>query len=309
MRKKDKTLYWVWKKYRTDRWGEKLKDVGVVSEEDVNGFLRLVKERDKYWFSGQLGYFVSLVLKYCYSGKEIHLDVDAVNGDISVGEGLDWEGDIYVDGTVDGEIGYGMERGTVVVKGDVKGGVGWSMKNGVIIVYGDVVGCAGYGMEDGLVVVNGCVANGAGNSASGGRIIINGDVKGYVGELLDGGEVVINGDVEGDIGISMRKGTIVIRGTVAKGNQDVGYDMQGGIIYIGGDVEKDVGGDMDEGVIIIKGDVKGEINELESKLPLIVVDGKIYGKKWMESFGQGNIVCNGFVYFGDIPEELMYEEY
>jgi len=137
------------------RWNEQLEKVSTVTQEDVNGFLRLVGERDNAWENWELGLFVSLVLEECYKGRVIELDVGAVEGKIDVGRELNWDGVVYVNGDVDGDIGYEMEKGTIVVEGDVDGGVGSHMKKGVIVVERNAYWSVGFGMKEGIIIVNG----------------------------------------------------------------------------------------------------------------------------------------------------------
>jgi len=196
-RSKAKTLYWIWKKYRDLRWGEKLKEVGVVTQEDVNGFLKLVKEREIQWVPWKLGYFVSLVLGCCYGGWFIELDVGAVDGRICVGEGLDWDGVVYARGDVKGSVGSFMSGGFVYVNGDVDGDVGMWMEGGVIV--GDVGGDVGYGM-------------------SGGLIIIKGDVRRYMGYGMIGGMIVVDRHIKHNEWLEeLGKGFVVYKGFVYTG--------------------------------------------------------------------------------------------
>ena len=197
MRKKDKTLYWIWKKCRGNKWEEKLKEVGVVSEEDVNGFLRLVGERDNAWENWELGDFVSKVLEICYKRQYIELDVGAVDGRICVGDYLDWDGVIYVKGDVDGTVGWYMEGGVIVIDGDVKGFVGWRMKGGLVVVDGNVEGGVGVWMEGGEIYVEGDVYGSVGHNMKGGVIVVEGNIKDkkWLLGLGKGGFVVNNGFV------------------------------------------------------------------------------------------------------------------
>ena len=195
-RSKAKTLYWVWKKYNVGGWEEKLREVGVVTQEDVNGFLRLVGERDKLWRSWKLGWFVSLVLEYCYNGRFIELDVETVGGKINVGHRLDWDGVVYVNGDLSGIIGHHMNNGCIFVDGCVDGLVGSAMSGGEIYVNGNVSKCIGFCMEGGMVIVAGCVSGYVGYRIREGVIVVMGTVD-RADRLKDLGDglVVVNGFV------------------------------------------------------------------------------------------------------------------
>jgi len=197
MGNKAEELFEVWKKYSKYRWKEKLKEVGVVSEEDVNGFLMLVGEKEEWWYANPLGWFVSLVLEECYTGRFIELDVGLVNGWIDVGHELDWDGVVYVKESVDGDVGWYMERGYIIVNGDVKGFVGYGMKGGMVVVEGEVTGSVGRYMEGGVIVVKGSVRKAVGWGMEGGEIVVDGAVRkrGWLEELGSGGLVVNNGFV------------------------------------------------------------------------------------------------------------------
>jgi len=198
-RSKEKTLYWIWKKYSESRWKEKLKEVGVVSEEDVNGFLKLVGEREIQWVPWKLGYFVSLVLRCCYGGWIIELDIKAIDGKIDVGYKLNWGGILYVKGDVKGSVGSWMKGGIIVVNGDVGREVGICMEGGVIVVNGDVGGDVGYGM-------------------SGGLIIIKGDVRRYMGYGMIGGMIVVDRHIKHNEWLEeLGKGFVVYKGFVYTG--------------------------------------------------------------------------------------------
>jgi len=180
-RSKAKTLYWVWKKYGESRWKRELKKIGEVTQDDINGFLRLVKERkEDYYFKG-VGKFISLVLECCYPGRFIELDVKAVNGIIAIGMDLDWDGVIYVNGDVNRDVGYGMKKGTIVVDGNVRKSVGFWMDGGLIIVKGDVDGDVGEFMTGGEIVVDGTILDSdwLEKLGSGGFVVNNGFV--YLG--------------------------------------------------------------------------------------------------------------------------------
>jgi len=157
MGNKAEELYGVWETYGEGRGKEKLRKVGAVTQEDINGFLRLVKEREIQWVKWKLGYFVSLMLEECYPGRFIELDVKAVGGKIDVGYQLNWGGVLYVKGDVDGDVGWCMERGVIVVEGDVEEDVGCAMERGVVIVNGNVKGRVGRLSKEGIVVVNGVI--------------------------------------------------------------------------------------------------------------------------------------------------------
>ena len=195
---KAEELYKIWKNYKSNEWKKRLRKVGCVSEEDVNGFLKLVGEREEWWYSWILGYFVSFVLNKCYQDRFIELDVDAVEGKINVGRHLDWDGVIYVRGDVRTNVGYGMKRGKIVVEGDVGGYVGESMEGGVIIVDGNVDGNVGWGMKDGVVVVKGNIRTEVGLAMKGGYILVSGNVGDYVGRSMKGGFIYIGGKVENE---------------------------------------------------------------------------------------------------------------
>jgi len=234
-RNKAKTLYWVWKKYRTDRWGEKLREVGVVTQEDVNGFLRLVGAREEEIRAYKLGWFVSKVLEECYKGRFIELDVGAIEGIIGVGYELDWDGIIYVRGTVSEDVGSFMKDGIIVVDGVVKGFVGARMKGGLVVVNGDVGGNVGSAMEGGFVYIEGEVNKYVGYEMEGGEIVIDGDVSKDVGWCMKGGMVVVEGNVGGEVGSWMEGGEVVVNGCIG---DSIGEGMKGGEIIVDGVIKK-----------------------------------------------------------------------
>jgi len=177
-RSKAKTLYWIWKKYSESRWKRELRKVGVVTQEDINGFLRLLTERkEDYYFKG-VGKFISLVLEECYKGKFIELDVGAINGIIAIGMDLDWDGIIYVKGNVNGNVGCWMKKGVIIIEGSVRKSVGFWMDGGLIIVKGDVDGDVGEFMTGGMIIVDGVIKK-----------------RDWLEELGSGGLVVNNGFV------------------------------------------------------------------------------------------------------------------
>jgi len=261
MRTKAEELYEVWTKGNERKWRYGLKKLGLVDQEDINDFLRLVRKNELVWDSVMLGKFVSLVLKYCYSGKEIHLDVDAVNGDISVGEGLDWEGDIYVRGNVNGYVGNYMRRGKIVVEGEIRESVGLYMDGGTVIVFGDVRENVGMGMKNGMVFIEGNVK------------------KGEVGNEMSGGCIIVNGSVGDMVGSDMYGGTIIIRGCVMN---HVGWKMGNGFIIVDGFVTGEVGEPVYGGIIVVNGEVK--------------IRDKI---EWLKKLDIGVILCNGYLYTGE----------
>jgi len=212
----DNALHKVWKEADVKKWRVVLGEVGKVSEEDINGFLRLVGERDKRWHSWKLGWFVSLVLEYCYPERVIELDVNLVEGKIDVGRDLNWDGVVYVNGDVSGDVGYNVRKGTILVNGTVNGNVGFKMRGGFVGIFG---------------VVNGWV----GSEARKGTIYIEGNVRGIVGELLNGGSIVVNGNITGNVGISMNDGKIIVNGDIG---DYIGENSSGGIIVVSGNLRK-----------------------------------------------------------------------
>jgi len=201
MGNKAEELFEVWKSNAwtaigKGEWKEAFKDVRTVSQKDVNGFLRLVRENVDFWPTSDLGKFVSFVLEECYKGKFIELDVNLVEGEIDVGRELNWDGVVYVEGDVEGSVGYGMKKGVIVVEGNVGGHVGWCMEGGEIYIEGNVREDVGNWMEKGTIVVDGDVGEDVGDYMSNGMIIVNGFVGGFIGYSMTGGEIIINGDVK-----------------------------------------------------------------------------------------------------------------
>jgi len=200
-RNKAEELFEVWKSNAwtaigKGEWKEAFKDIRTVSQKDVNGFLRLVRENVDFWSTYDLGKFVSLVLRECYCGKIIELDVGAVDGKIGVGCELDKDIVIYVKGNVCANIGYEMIKGAIIVKGDVEGNVGWSMKGGFVYVKGFVRMDVGNWMTGGEIVIEGKVGEDVGDYMRNGMIIVNGFVGGFVGYSMEGGVIIVNGDVK-----------------------------------------------------------------------------------------------------------------
>jgi len=194
---KAEELYKIWKNYKSNEWKKRLRKVGVVSEEDVNEFLKLAKGRNA-WKGYMLGLFVSFVLNKCYKDRFIELDVGAVDGRICVGEGLDWDGVVYVEGNIQGSVGWEMKKGMVVIEGNVNENVGGGMKGGVIVVNGDVGRNVGSWMKGGIIVVNGDVGREVGYSMKGGYILVDGTVEENIGWGMKGGFVIVDRVVESE---------------------------------------------------------------------------------------------------------------
>jgi len=229
-------LYRVWILKR-EEWERKLKSVGSVSEEDVNEFLRLVGNSGKSWQSYDLGDFLSLVLKYCYNGKVIELDVNLVEGEIDVGRNLNKDLVIYVKGEVVGNIGGFMENGVVIVECPVMFNVGYYMKGGFIIIDNLVVGSVGTYMEGGVIYVGGDVNNCVGESMKGGFIYIKGNVKMFVGNNIHGGVIYVGGNANSMVGWTSNGGIIVVDGELKETDHEwmdwigKGFVVNKGFVY------------------------------------------------------------------------------
>jgi len=228
---KAEELFEIWNNCRGNKWEEKLKEVGEVSQEDVNGFLRLVGEGDKKVHPFSLGVFVSRVLNICYVGDVIELDVGVVEGKIDVGTKLNKNMLIYVKGFVEGNIGDGMKNGIIIVDGDVKGRAGYYMEGGIIVVNGNVDD-VGWGMMGGYVDINGVAHEDVGYSMDGGIISIKGTVLKEVGPFMHNGTIIVKGSIRGSVGNEMDGGLIIVNGYIHSSSLPLGYQSLGGTIVV-----------------------------------------------------------------------------
>jgi len=224
-------LFEIWKKCRGNKWEDKLEEVGEVGQEDVNGFLRLVGEKDKKAHPFSLGVFVSRVLNICYKERYIELDVGLVDGKIDIGDKLNKNVLIYVKGFVEGNIGDGMKNGIVIIDGDVKGRAGYYMEGGVIVVNGNVDD-VGWGMMGGYIDINGVAHGDVGFSMDGGIISIKGTVLKEVGPFMHNGTIIVKGSIRGSVGNEMDGGLIIVNGYIHSSSLPLGYQSLGGTIVV-----------------------------------------------------------------------------
>lgn len=162
---------------------------------------------------------------------ETELKLTNVNGQRYIGDAIDSQVQITIEGVPGADLGAFMNGPTVIVHANAQDHVANTMNEGKIIIHGDAGDVLGYGMR-------------------GGKLFIKGDVGYRVGihmkEYKDKVPVVVIGGKAGDFfGEYMAGGTLILLGldTGHNGNESIagnyfGTGMHGGVIYLRGSLEK-----------------------------------------------------------------------
>jgi glutamate synthase domain-containing protein 3 len=160
---------------------------------------------------------------------ETEFILDNANGQRYIGNGIEKNIKITVNGVPGNDLAMFMNGPTIIVNANAQDGVANTMNAGEVIVHGSAGDVIGYGMRGGKLYVRGNIGYRAGIHAKEYKkqipIIIAGGVAGdFCGEYMAGGVLVLLGLNRGE-------------GVPIAGNY-LGTGMHGGVIYIRGEVDE-----------------------------------------------------------------------
>lgn len=156
-----------------------------------------------------------------------------VNGQYYIGDGIDREVKIVIEGVPGNDLGAFMDGPHIIVNGNAQDNVGNTMNRGKIVVHGRAGDVCGYAMRGGKMFIKGDV---------GYRIGIH--MKGYMDKI----PVITIGGRAGDFfGEYMAGGVLILLG-MNNGKDDgkpivgdfLGTGMHGGVIFIRGEINTDM---------------------------------------------------------------------
>ncbi len=157
---------------------------------------------------------------------EKEFELDNIGGQRYIGDGLNENVKITINGTPGNDLGAFMNGPKIIVNANAQDGIANTMNAGEIIVHGNVGDIIGYGMRGGKLYIKG---------DAGYRVGIH--MKEYKKQI----PVIITGGAAGDFyGEYMAGGIMILLGLNGKSpivGDYVGTGMHGGVIYIRGKVD------------------------------------------------------------------------
>jgi len=168
------------------------------------------------------------MLKGFLERGEKEILVKNVEGQRYIGDGIEGNYSIIIEGTPGNDMAAYMNGPSIVVRGSAQDAAANTMNSGEVIVYGSAGDAAGYGMRGGEVYIKGNV---------GYRVGI------HMKEYSDKKPVIVIGGNAGDfLGEYMAGGIIILLGLNEKNNREVignycGTGMHGGTIYVRDNVD------------------------------------------------------------------------
>ena len=157
---------------------------------------------------------------------EKEFELDNVGGQRYIGDGLNENVKITINGTPGNDLGAFMNGPRIIVNANAQDGIANTMNAGEIIVHGNVGDIIGYGMRGGKLYIKG---------DAGYRVGIH--MKEYKKQI----PVIITGGTAGDFfGEYMAGGIMILLGMNGKSpivGDYVGTGMHGGVMYIRGKVD------------------------------------------------------------------------
>ncbi len=157
---------------------------------------------------------------------EKEFELDNIGGQRYIGDGLNENVKITINGTPGNDLGAFMNGPRIIVNANAQDGIANTMNAGEIIVHGNVGDIIGYGMRGGKVYIKG---------NAGYRVGIH--MKEYKKQV----PVIVTGGTAGDFyGEYMAGGIMILLGLNGKSpivGDYVGTGMHGGVIYIRGKVD------------------------------------------------------------------------
>ncbi|MEK6599131.1 MAG: hypothetical protein AABY52_02165 [Deltaproteobacteria bacterium] len=154
-----------------------------------------------------------------------------VNGQYYIGDGLQGDATITVEGVPGNDLAAFMDGPTIIIKANAQDNISNTMNSGKVIVHGNAGDVLGYGMRGGKLHIKGDVGYRVGIHMKGYKkqmpvIIAGGKAGDFFGEYMAGGVLILlnldgdkndNRNIVGDyLGTGMHGGTIFIRGDVDK---------------------------------------------------------------------------------------------
>ena len=157
------------------------------------------------------------------------VELDNVNGQRYIGDAIEKEATIIINGVPGNDLGAFMSGPTIIVNDNVQDAVGNTMSLGKIVVHGQASDVIGYGMRGGKIFIKGDVGYRVGIHMKAYKermsyIVAGGNAGDFFGEYMAGGIMVLLGLDEDD------ERPIV--------GDYLGTGMHGGIIYVRGEVNK-----------------------------------------------------------------------
>ncbi len=157
---------------------------------------------------------------------EKEFELDNIGGQRYIGDGLNENVKITINGTPGNDLGAFMNGPRIIVNANAQDGIANTMNAGEIIIHGSAGDIIGYGMRGGKVYIKG---------DAGYRVGIH--MKEYKKQV----PVIITGGTAGDFyGEYMAGGIMILLGMNGKSpivGDYVGTGMHGGVIYIRGKVD------------------------------------------------------------------------
>ena len=167
------------------------------------------------------------MLKEFFERGEREILVKNVEGQRYIGDGMQGNYNIIIEGTPGNDMAAYMNGPRIVVRGNAQDAAANTMNSGEVIVYGSAGDTAGYGMRGGEVYIKGSVGYRVGihmkeYSDKKPVIVIGGKAGDFLGEYMAGGIIILLGLNEKDereiignyCGTGMHGGTIYVRGHV-----------------------------------------------------------------------------------------------
>lgn len=160
---------------------------------------------------------------------EKELNLISVNGHRYIGDGIQGDIKLIIEGVPGNDLGAFMDGPTIIVKANAQDGIGNTMNDGKIVVDGHAGDVLGYGMRGGKIFIRKDVGYRVGIHMKAFKdkvpiIVVGGRAQDFLGEYMAGGILIVLGisqnsqnriPIVGNFtGTGMHGGTMFIRGKI-----------------------------------------------------------------------------------------------
>jgi len=141
---------------------------------------------------------LNTMIKNLFKANEKEVLVKNVEGQRYIGDGIQGNYKIVIEGTPGNDMAAYMDGSSIIVHGNAQDGTANTMNDGEIVIYGSVGDTLGYAMRGGRVYIKGNVGYRAGIHMKEYMekkpiIVIGGKAGAFLGEYMAGGTIILLG--------------------------------------------------------------------------------------------------------------------
>ncbi|MBN1134543.1 MAG: hypothetical protein JXA38_06480 [Methanosarcinaceae archaeon] len=169
------------------------------------------------------------IIRDAINEGETEFILDNVNGQRYIGNGINNDVKITINGVPGNDLAMFMNGSYITVNANAQDGVSNTMNAGEIIIHGNAGDVVGYGMRGGKLYIKGDVGYRTGIHMKEYKkkvplIIVGGTAGDFFGEYMAGGIMIL-------LGLDKNEDTPIV-------GDCIGTGMHGGVIYVRGEIEE-----------------------------------------------------------------------